>query len=527
MLKRSKALHSAFASLALSALPVSAATFDVTEALWGDTSTTNSLAWAIHQANTTPGADVIRLFSDVNVDQAIPVEIVSGFLTELTDTAGLRIQGNGHSLVGNPAFIDSNGNIIDKNFPRRYAPIGGDMLLIEALSFARVADNVKDVTIDGLVVDGLNAFLDIGEGSVVNIFDSTIKNAVGFGHTSRPSILAQSESTVNMTEVTMHKLNPFGQLSLGTEFFWTIPAIYGSNAKLNLYKSTLDLYSTSSTNGAVSWAGGTANIVSSLILGQGLSVSDLIEQGVLKRGFLNVVNSVLKPAGDAATARIQAWAGGVANLIASTLQFDALNVNIPNSQFCPNYYPCNGAPLQAFYSGEIHLQSSAVSVLNESLAGIQYPYSDMYDIQTGAPAAGILTADQFSYVQPVTNQDAASLKLLFQQPNLLTAGVAYALDPNSNPPFLTYYDLPAGASPTASGPLVGVIPDADSINQLTNPIDNSVISTDVFGNPRTANGLRDVGAVQTPGPLPLLGCGAAFGWSRRLRRRVKQKPPIH
>lgn len=59
MLKRSKALHSAFASLALSALPVSAATFDVTEALWGDTSTTNSLAWAIHQANTTPGADVI------------------------------------------------------------------------------------------------------------------------------------------------------------------------------------------------------------------------------------------------------------------------------------------------------------------------------------------------------------------------------------------------------------------------------------------------------------------------------------
>jgi len=523
MLKRSKALRAACAWLAFSALPVSAATFDVTQNLWGDTSTANSFAWAIHQANTTPGVDVIRLFSDVNVDQAIPIEPVSGFLTELTDTAGLSIKGNGHALVGNPAFSDSNGNLIDKNFPRRYSPNGGDMLQTEALSFARVSDNVTNVTIDGLVVDGLNAFLDVGEGSVVNIFDSTIKNSVSFGYSPRSSILAQPGSTVNLTEVTMRKLNPFGQLSFGTEFFWTTPAIYGSNATLNIFKSNLELNLTSSTNGAVDLAGGTANIVSSKILGQGLSVSDLIQQGTLKKGVLNFVNSVLRPDGNTATARIQAWAGGVANVIASTLQFDALNSTIPDSQFCPNLYPCNGAPLQVFYNGEIHLQSSAISVLNEAISGIQTPYSDMFDVQTGAPVAGIFTADQFSYVQPVTNQNAASLKLLFQQPNLITEGVAYALNPTSNPPFLSYYDLPAGATPSVSGPLAGVIPDATSLNKLINPIDNSVISTDVFGNPRTTSGKRDVGAVQAvPGPLPVLGCGAAFGWSRRLRRRSRQ-----
>lgn len=28
------------------------------------------------------------------------------------------------------------------------------------------------------------------------------------------------------------------------------------------------------------------------------------------------------------------------------------------------------------------------------------------------------------------------------------------------------------------------------------------------------------GAAAVPGPLPLLGAGAAFGWSRRLRRRI-------
>ena len=72
------------------------------------------------------------------------------------------------------------------------------------------------------------------------------------------------------------------------------------------------------------------------------------------------------------------------------------------------------------------------------------------------------------------------------------------------------------------------IADADGANQLINPIDGSVITTDVFGNPRTAFGRRDIGAVQStqevpvPGPLPVLGAGAAFGWARRLRKRVRQ-----
>jgi uncharacterized repeat protein (TIGR03803 family) len=32
-------------------------------------------------------------------------------------------------------------------------------------------------------------------------------------------------------------------------------------------------------------------------------------------------------------------------------------------------------------------------------------------------------------------------------------------------------------------------------------------------------------APAVPGPLPLLGAGAAFGWSRQLRRRVKLQQP--
>lgn len=30
---------------------------------------------------------------------------------------------------------------------------------------------------------------------------------------------------------------------------------------------------------------------------------------------------------------------------------------------------------------------------------------------------------------------------------------------------------------------------------------------------------------QVPGPLPLLGAGAAFGWSRRMRKHIKRRLP--
>ena len=526
MFKPSKALLALLAT-SVSAIPASAATFDVTQTPWGDATTANSLSWAIHQANITPGFDTIRLLNDVSVDAATPYEAGSGFLTQITDTSGLRIQGNGHALAGNPGFLTVNGNFVGKDIPpRAYNPNAGDVLTGSAYSFARIADHVLDVQIEGMVFDGLNAVLDVGRDSFVRITNSIFQKLVPFGYQAQSAITAAAGSTIHLAEVVMNKLSPFPNSTFGAEYIWEVPAISGISATLNAYKTTFDLYGTSQVAGAVSWAGGIANIVSSTITGPSLDISGVSNSGGgIDTGVLNLVNSIVRPAGSTSYARIQAFAGGVANVIASTLQFDAIDSTIPSFSFCPGIYPCNGAPLQAFSNGAIHLQSSAVSVLNEGYPGIQFPYSDSYDTQTGAPLAGILTADQYSYVQPVTNQNAANLEILFQQPSLITAGVAYTLDPNSNPPFDAYFDLPGGASPNPSGPLVGVVPNADALNQLINPIDGSVISTDVFGNPRTTNGRRDIGAVQlaasVPGPLPLVGIGAAFGWSRRLRRRLR------
>jgi len=256
-----------------------------------------------------------------------------------------------------------------------------------------------------------------------------------------------------------------------------------------------------------------ANVVSSIITGDagGLSIEG-------PGSVLNFVNSLFSPSGISSTARIQAKDGGVANLIASTIQADQLFINTQlDCATSPGWYGCNGSPLQAYDQGVINLSQSIVSTINASLNGILNPYSETYL----AFPAGNLTADLLSYVQPTPTLDPTALQTLFNQPGLLTGAIPYALTNGG----LLYGDLPEGAYLVPGSPLRRAIADANGANQLRNPIDNSVIHTDVFGNPRTYLGTRDIGAVQSPpevpGPLPALGLAAAFRWSRRLRRTVR------
>ncbi|MCE2835902.1 MAG: hypothetical protein LW834_02730, partial [Cyanobium sp. 49614_E6] len=59
-----------------------------------------------------------------------------------------------------------------------------------------------------------------------------------------------------------------------------------------------------------------------------------------------------------------------------------------------------------------------------------------------------------------------------------------------------YFPLPKGAYPNPTGPLIDHIANADGANQLLSPIDGSMISVDVLGNPHTRQGLRNIGALQ-------------------------------
>lgn len=119
MMKQSALVFAILTSTTFTVVPGSAATFVVDKTFWGNTTTTGSFAWAMHQAEITPGYDLIDLTTNVNIGdyQSSPLPFR---LANITDPAGLLIQGNGHSLTGDPAFISQSGVVHTKINPRKY-----------------------------------------------------------------------------------------------------------------------------------------------------------------------------------------------------------------------------------------------------------------------------------------------------------------------------------------------------------------------------------------------------------------------
>jgi hypothetical protein len=135
---------------------------------------------------------------------------------------------------------------------------------------------------------------------------------------------------------------------------------------------------------------------------------------------------------------------------------------------------------------------------------------------------GDLIAGAYSYIAATPTQDAAAVKSLFDNLDILTAGDTYPIiDAGA---FQLFEQLPEGAYPLLSGVLVGVVPDAGvgGANQLINPIDGQPILVDVYGNPRVwRDGTRAIGAVQVPAPavfslglLALIGLRLLFPLTR-------------
>ncbi len=507
---RQAALFSLISTAILLSPAGKAADFVVTENVWGVPSTPGTFAWAINQANTTLGQDTILLNpaagKEISVDGSTPV--FSSFLAQITDD--LTIKGNGVTLVGDPVFVSSGGVIFNKYQVSEYIP-GSDVLVQEAYSFASIDTGINVYT-HNLSADGLNGFLQLGANSTATVNGGQIKNSVPYGNGPRPVFEANQDSTLNLEGVHIDRVNPFFE-AVGAA--WA-GAIQGVDATLNVVKSKMMGASTSA--GSINWVGGLANVVSSVIDGgNGLGGISISEDGVM-----NFVNSILRidGTGDSASTRLQAYDGGVANLSAATILADNLPIDFTGCGSDPDNYRCSGYPLRAFNEGEIHLNSSVVSLINYAINedNNDPAYSNLPLEAASSSLPGIFSADPYSFVSPTSTQDASALKTLFSQVFLLTEGIPFALLDGS-----AYNQLPEGAYPSPTGPLIQGVPNATTANLLLNPIDDSVITHDVYGNPRTVNGFRDIGAVQSqqvPGPLPVLGTLAAFRWSRRLRRRL-------
>ena len=339
-------------------------------------------------------------------------------------------------------------------------------------------------------------------------------NSVNFDFSGRnitPGFEALDGATLNLDRVVIDKAYGLTSLPGGI--------VAGSDATINLSSSTIR---DSNSGPAIILAGGTANVVSSVLDGSGgVTVTG---GSSVATGTVNFVNSVALLAGPLSGGgndspednRFLAGAGGTINATASTIIADLVSLSGSPAA-------ANGVPLDAA-GGTIALRSAAVMVTTCDADGL----SGQIGYQTSA--GGVLTADAYSWVRPTLAQTAILLPSLFSQPSLLTGEPGLPVDVISVSPLIEEtFPFPLASLPLANGVLIGVVPDADGANVLLNPIDGSVITLDVFGQARTTGGLRNAGAVESTVPeidpaafgggLSLLfGALACLENRRRLRR---------
>ncbi len=513
------------AVLLMSGTAANAADFDVTLDFWGTTSTVGSFAWAVDQANTTPGVDTIRVQSGLQIDADNGAKLASSptWLTRFTES--VTVEGNGATLVADPAYITTGGLIATKTnivgSPYSSPLVPGDAVVRAGVSFAQVGtfgqDNSGvDVTIRNLNADGVASLLSVNDKATLSVDGGRYTNIVNYtGVDGRSAFVANNGATLNLDGIALNKNYPFGDIiAVDNDFVIFNGSISGLASTLNMQNSTI---TGSYGAGALNWVGGTANVVSSVLSNSGgLQISGG-DGGIV--GTLNFTNSILElNDGETMqqTQRILTGPNGMANVEASSILYNSVFSNGSNEPF--GY---EGMPLTAAQGGTINFDSSVVVPLNwdDFFAG-----NDTYIELTG----GNLTADEFSFVMATASQDQAALQALFNNASLTTSGDTFAISEITGIDF--FESLPQGAVPLTTSPLVDAVSDAGSggANELLNPIDGQPLLFDVYGSPRTNGlGFRNTGAVQAaPVPEPsswvLAGMAAGTaGWWRLRRRAAK------
>lgn len=145
---------------------------------------------------------------------------------------------------------------------------------------------------------------------------------------------------------------------------------------------------------------------------------------------------------------------------------------------------------------------------------------------TTAASSISLTNLKWSNSQNGTFQSLLSGSLAATTPTPTYTSVQLAPGSSSSPvptgsPFWIQYDIPAGLA-------VGEVVDVQFLSNSDGAVDSSGILSNSTANQFYGDTRTNTAAIAptpssnaAPGPLPLLGAGAAFGASRRLRRRLR------
>lgn len=422
---------------------------------------------AVGFANANPGADIIEFTPGLQVDASYAVSINPGdYMANITES--VIIDGKGGALNGFQKWISSDGTVNSLNFCP--ASIASTIILHEMPNFleigiAGVDNSTIEVTVKDLSIKQFNGIANVRKNASLTLEDFKADEIWSTLICGATDILSTSEGgslTLKNSEIT------------NSQTWEGVPIISGDASDLTIEECFF--YNINNRKQyLVFWNGQTGsevNIVSSrFMLSGGIFIDGNVStSNIVNSSWVNEDTSI-PYAGD----RIVNNAIGDMNIIASTFMW---NSNVCST--CQDY-----------------LFESKVGKINfiESAVGINYPGSASDNLNTLGGTGTGFTADLYTWIQPTTSQDAATLKTITSQPNLLTGADAFNTPITSSS---TYFDIEL-ITPNVSGDLIDRIS-----TPLINPITSSEITTDVFGNDRKdANGRRDIGAVQL-GLAPLL-----------------------
>ncbi|WP_282038203.1 fibronectin type III domain-containing protein [Saccharicrinis aurantiacus] len=436
---------------------------------------TGSFTEAITLANANPGADIIEFTPGLQVDASVstPPSPSNPWMANITES--VIIDGKGGALNGIQTWITPGGLIN----PTTACP-GDEPGTIQSAympGFVQVGENTVDnaaiaVTIKNLSIKQFNQVARVNKNASL-VFENFEAYDTWSTFECLGDVMIQAYDGASLT-ITNSKF-------LGAEN-WSVPdaaaSIFGSAVADLTIEGSIFSDLCKRDQPTIQWdgiSGSEVNIVSSRIMRSG---------GIRILGYStsNIVNSI--------------W---VNNYILTPAVGDRIinqaseDMNITASSFVWNTNECDGLCQSNGYQNLFEIRGAGDINFSESAVGFNWDpttNADELNVLGSNGGSGVFTADEYTWMQPTTQQDADALKTITSQPNLLSDLLGF----NRSVTGLTAdFDVEM-ATPAFPGELIDVIP---SGNALINPIDGSTIALDVIGNPRSdANGNRDIGAIQ-------------------------------
>ena len=331
-------------------------TYTVTSTTVGPSSTSGTFLWAVDQANTNPGADIIEFTTGLQVDASVLNVIPSSIMAHITDP--VTIDGKGGALNGLQQWFGQGGIINSTSDCPGSVP--GTFQLAFMPGFLEIGTNGQDnsainVSIKNLTIKQFNQVARINknaslildnftanetwaslscvaeemivgyEGSSLTIKNSLFNNAYNWG-------VAPFAASISMT-------TNAGDLIIENSRFFrlnerTQPAIIhfgATGSKVNIVSSRF--YS----SGGITTGGGVeTNIVNSILVNK--------DSEFLRTGDLIINGS-----------------SGAMNIIASSIMW--------------NGFECDALCQQSLYTDLIQINGSGNINLSQSAIGFNYPAS--------------------------------------------------------------------------------------------------------------------------------------------------------